>query len=148
MKKSMAAIKTTDSGAGGLRPCKRYITTHDRQGRSVYADSPDQIFNVVPGVGGMARSYAVGSVPAVLQDEADIDAYKAGDSSSTSYKRREIVPPQPGANLLVVDIEPGGISMMHRTLSVDFSICVIGEIDHELDGGEKVRLYPGVSSKG
>ncbi|EEU33623.1 uncharacterized protein NECHADRAFT_9911, partial [Fusarium vanettenii 77-13-4] len=31
----------------------------------------------------------------------------------------------------------------HRTLSFDISICVIGEADHELDSGEKVRLLAG-----
>lgn len=91
----------------------------------------------------MARSHAVGSVPANLTDDADIKAYQA-EEGVTSYKRGEIVLPQPGANLLIIDIEPGGVSTMHRTVSVDFSICCIGEIDHELDGGEKVRLYPGV----
>lgn len=60
-----------------------------------------------------------------------------------SFTERSIVV-KPGANLVVVDLEPGGMSMMHRTVSIDFSICVIGEIDHELDSGEKVRLLPGV----
>lgn len=128
----------------GLRDCKRYITTHDASGKSVYAESPDQVFGIAPGVGGMARSYAFGSVPANLADEADIKAYKSPEGP-TSFTRPEIVLPQPGANLLVIDLEPGGISMMHQTVSVDYSICCVGEIDHELDGGEKVRLYPGVS---
>ena len=128
----------------GLKPCKRYIATHDSTGKSVYAESPEQVFNAVPDVGGLARSFAVGSVPANLTDNADIKAYRA-EEGPTSYTRREIVPPQPGANLLVIDLEPGAKSAMHRTVSIDFSICVQGEIDHELDGGEKVRLYPGVS---
>lgn len=132
------------AGAAGLKPCKRYIATHDRNGKSKYADSPEQVFTVVPDVGGMARSYAVSSVPADLKNDVDIKAYRQEDGP-TSFKRPNIVPTQPGANLLVIDLEPGGISMMHRTVSIDFSICCIGEIDHELDGGEKVRLYPGVS---
>lgn len=127
----------------GLKPCKRYIATHNSDGTSVYAESPEQVFNGVPGVGGLARSFSVDSVPANLTDEADIKAYKA-EEGPTSYTRREIVPPQPGANLLVIDLEPGAQSAMHRTVSIDFSICVQGEIDHELDGGEKVRLYPGL----
>lgn len=96
----------------------------------------------MPGAGGLARSFAVGSVPANLTDDADIKAYRA-EEGPTSYTRREIVPPQPGANLLVIDLEPGAMSAMHRTVSIDFSICVQGEIDHELDAGEKVRLHPG-----
>lgn len=134
------------SAAKGLRPCKRYIATHDSSGKSVYAESPEQVFNAVPDVGGMARSYAIGSLPANLKDEADIKAYRS-EQGVTSYRERSIVV-KPGANLVVVDLEPGGVSMMHRTVSVDFSICTIGEIDHELDSGEKVRLYPGVRVTG
>lgn len=132
------------SAVAGLKPCKRYIVTHDESGKSIYAESPEQIFNAVPNFGGCARSFSIGSVPASLTNDEDIKAYRAA-SGPTSYTRPEIVVPQPGANLLVIDLEPGGISAMHRTVSIDFSICVIGEIDHELDGGEKVRLYPGVS---
>ena len=122
----------------GLRPCKRYITTHDVNGKSVYADSPEQVFS-----GPMARSYSINSVPAVLEDERDVKSYKA-ETGVTSYRTPGIVPPQPGANLVVVDLAPGAESLMHRTVSIDFSICVVGEIDHELDGGEKIRLLPGV----
>ena len=32
---------------------------------------------------------------------------------------------------------------MHRTVSIDFSICIMGGIDHELDSGEKVCLRLG-----
>ena len=132
-------------GSPRLDACKRYITTHDpKSGKSVYAESPDQVFNPIPNFGWMARSYAVGSVPADLRSEVDITAYRANEGPM-SHKRREIVVTQPGAGLVVVDLEPGAVSTMHRTVSIDFSICCIGPIDHELDSGEKVRLYPGVS---
>ncbi|KAK3052191.1 hypothetical protein LTR09_006783 [Extremus antarcticus] len=126
----------------GLPPCKRYIATHDSNGISVYADSPEQVFNGIPGGGGVARSYSVSSVPANLTNDEDVKAYRA-EEGATSYTRREIVNPEPGANLLVIDLAPGAISAMHRTVSIDFSICVIGTIDHEVDSGDKVRLYPG-----
>ncbi len=53
-----------------------------------------------------------------------------------SGDRGEIVPTEPGANLLVIDLAPGAVSAMHRTVSIDFSVCVQGEIIHELDGGQ------------
>ena len=127
-----------------LRPNKRYIATHDSTGKSVYAESPDQEFWGVPNVGGMARSYAVSGVPAQLKDDADLNAY-SGEDSPTSHSKRDIVVPGNGANLVVVDMAPGGQSAMHHTVSIDFSICVMGEIEHELDSGEKVKLLPGVS---
>ncbi|KAK4955024.1 hypothetical protein LTR10_007216 [Elasticomyces elasticus] len=113
---------------------------------------------------GLCRDHtAVGSIPANLENDADMKAYK-GEEGRTSWLRNDIVI-TPGANLVVVDLKPGGVSAMRRfvelvlmvhrltiraaedrTVSIDFSICVIGEIDHELDGGEKVRLQPGVGT--
>ncbi|KAK5699373.1 hypothetical protein LTR17_023303 [Elasticomyces elasticus] len=133
-------MSTDNKAPFGLRPCKRYIATHDSEGKSVYADSPEQVYKVRD-AGAMSRSYSVGSIPANLENDADVEAYK-GEEGRTSYMRPDIVV-SPGANLVVVDLKPGGVSAMHRTVSIDFSICVIGEIDHELDGGEKVRLQPG-----
>lgn len=98
---------STGFAVRGLKPCKRYICAHDSSGKSVYAESPEQMFNAVPGVGGLARSYAVENVPANLTDEVDIKAYRAEDGKA-SYTGREIVPPEnSGANLLVIDLAPG-----------------------------------------
>ncbi|EXJ88306.1 hypothetical protein A1O1_05236 [Capronia coronata CBS 617.96] len=124
-----------------LPPCKRHIVTHDAAGKSVYyADSPPQQYLALPG-GGMARSYSVASVPAEVAGEEDVKAYLSSDGT-TSWTNPSIATPG-GANLLVVDMGPGASSQMHQTVSVDFSICVAGEIDHELDSGEAVRLRPG-----
>ena len=127
-----------------LSPCKRYIATHDANGKSVYTESPPQQYAPVPNVGGVARSYSVSSVPAKLTGDEDMKAYLSKEGL-TSWTQPAIVTPM-GANLLVVDLASGGVSMMHRTVSIDFSICTNGEIDHELDGGQKVRLRPGVSA--
>ncbi|KAK5115706.1 hypothetical protein LTR62_000795 [Meristemomyces frigidus] len=129
----------------GLPPCKRYVATHDSNGKSIYAESPDQHYhNSSPSAAiALARSFSVAAIPADLAHDADVKAYRA-ESGITSYTQQEIVVPSAsGANLLVIDLKPGASSAMHRTVSIDFSICVIGEIDHELDGGEKVRLRPG-----
>lgn len=75
------------AGAAGLPPCKRYIATHDANGTSIYADSPEQVFNVIPdGMGGVARSYSVKSVPANLTNDEDVKAYRA-EEGATSYTR-------------------------------------------------------------
>jgi len=125
-----------------LPPCKRHITTHDAKGKSVYTKSSPQQYMPVGDSGGMARSYAVASIPATLTDDADIKAY-LGQDAVTSWYQPSIVTPN-GANLLVVDLAPGATSTMHQTVSIDFSICTIGEIEHELDSGETVLLRPGV----
>lgn len=139
--------------ASGLPPCKRYVATHDNNGKSVYADLPDIASSPVPKVGALGRSWSVPNIPAKLENDADMKGYFAGpEESVSSFQRRDIVvPPEGGknngANLLVIDIEPGGYSVMHRTVSIDFSICVIGTIIHELDGGQRATLKPGVCKR-
>jgi hypothetical protein len=78
--------QTIGSAAPGLRAVKRYIATHDKSGKSIYAESPDQVFNGVPEVGGVARSYSVSSVPANLTNDVDVQAYRA-EEGPTSYTR-------------------------------------------------------------
>jgi len=142
---NMAETQWTEK-VTGLPPCYRHIATHDVNGKSIYHPSPPQVYTPIPGTGGLARSFSVGTVPAILEDEKDIKAYSISDPSEsmTSFKDQNIVGPSPsGANCLVVDLEPGGMSQLHRTVSIDFSICVIGTIEHELDSGERVTLRPG-----
>lgn len=81
------ADKLIGAAVPGLNPCKRYIATHDKDGKSVYAKSPEQVFNGVPNVGGMARSYSINSVPANLTGDADMKAYRSeeGPTSFTRY---------------------------------------------------------------
>jgi hypothetical protein len=132
-----------------LPPNKRYICTHDIHGKSIYAPSPAQLYADAGAGLGLAHSYSIPSVPVKMENDVDIEAYKS-QGSLNSFKSTHIVVPETqstpnGANCLVIDIPPGGSSGLHRTQSIDFSICVIGTIIHELDGGEKVVLKPGVS---
>jgi hypothetical protein len=135
-----------------LPPNKRYICGHDASGKSIFLPSPEQLYRGAPGTGGVARSFAVGTVPAILTNDEDVRKYldPNKDQNTLSFKATDIVIPNStqspnGANLLVVDIAPGGESQMHQTVSIDFSICVVGSINMELDSGEKVNLSPGVS---
>ena len=137
--------------ASGLPPCKRHIATHDANGKSVYAEFKPQSYTKAGEAGFIARSWSVANVPAKLDGDEDMKAYFAGPESATSFQRAEIVVPSEGgknngANLVVVDLNPGFYSQMHQTVSIDYSICVIGTIIHELDGGERVTLKPGVCS--
>lgn len=128
-----------------LPECKRHITTVQSNGKSVHKPFTPLVYSDLPGTGSVAaaRSYSVISLPAQLQAEEDIKAYES-DEGIASYKAPSIV--SPGANLSVIDFQPGATSPMHRTPSLDFCICIAGTIDHVLDSGESIRLYPGVSS--
>ncbi|KAF1815074.1 hypothetical protein P152DRAFT_456108 [Eremomyces bilateralis CBS 781.70] len=124
-----------------LPPCRRYICSHTPDGKSVFLPSPEQIYRGRDGVGGVARSYSVETVPAKLADDQDVKAYLSPHGDVSHLGQNIVVPNLKGSNCLVIDLGPGGESQMHQTVSIDFSICVIGTIDMELDGGERVRYY-------
>ena len=48
-----------------------------------------------------------------------------------------------GSTIRIGVIEPGARSPMHRTTSLDYGICLEGECNMELDGGEVVTLRAG-----
>ncbi|HTP23994.1 MAG TPA: cupin domain-containing protein [Solirubrobacteraceae bacterium] len=48
-----------------------------------------------------------------------------------------------GSVLRIGVLAPGTRSPMHRTQSLDYGICLEGECDMELDGGETVTVRPG-----
>ncbi|KAI1034918.1 hypothetical protein LB505_012035 [Fusarium chuoi] len=137
-------------------PVKRYITGHDlTTGRSIYVDAPELCTAAVPSFGIASRSYATLKLPAELADDRDLEAHLSHDSL-TSYTRSSdfLVPSSVsnaqighaelgGANVINLDIDPGAVGHMHRTVSLDISTCVMGEVYHELDSGQKVLLKAG-----
>jgi len=54
-----------------------------------------------------------------------------------------IQPPVGGSRFSVLDIAPGNAPYMHCTDSIDYVICVAGEIEMDLDGGETVKMSAG-----
>jgi quercetin dioxygenase-like cupin family protein len=48
-----------------------------------------------------------------------------------------------GTVLRVVDFQPGKVSPMHKTNSVDYGIVLFGDMEMRLDSGEATRLKPG-----
>ncbi|KAI5917610.1 hypothetical protein F4810DRAFT_695601 [Camillea tinctor] len=140
-----------------LSPIKRYVTGHDpASGKSIYLDVPDLQFNPIPipGFGSASRSYATTTLPPELGDDVDLKEYLSRDSAASLTRQEIIVPPTElnsragetmlgGMNVVNLAFEPAAVGHMHRTVSLDISTCVSGEVYHELDSGEKVLLKPG-----
>ncbi|MCJ1303976.1 hypothetical protein MMC08_006787, partial [Hypocenomyce scalaris] len=127
----------------GMRDCKRYISGHDGD-KSVFLESPELLYTDAGGAYAVARSFALERVPAPLTGDQDLENYlsKDGETKVTSYVNSSITIPD-GVNIIVVNFAPGGKSAMHRTVSVDFVVCVDGEIECELDNGDKRTLRLG-----
>lgn len=58
-------------------------------------------------------------------------------------RRLGIQPPPGGTRFSLLEIEPGNAPYMHRTDSIDYVICLAGEIEMDLDGGETVKMSAG-----
>jgi quercetin dioxygenase-like cupin family protein len=138
-------------------PIKRYITGHNHEiGESIYVDAPELHYFPVPGFGTAARSYATAKLAPDLADDEDLKSHLSHDSVVSRTRQEIIVPPTKlnphtgemelgGANVVNLDLDPGAVGHMHRTVSLDISTCVMGEVYHELDSGQKVLLRAGVS---
>ena len=138
-------------------PVRRYITGHDnRTGESIYVEGPELPYFPVPGFGTAARSYATIKLAPELADDEDLREYFSQDSVAGHTRQDIIVPPTKsdphtgsmelgGANVVNLVLDPGAVGHMHRTVSLDISTCVMGEVYNELDSGQKVLLKAGVS---
>ncbi|MCS6946452.1 MAG: cupin domain-containing protein, partial [Steroidobacteraceae bacterium] len=111
---------------------RRIVTGHDPQGRAIVLS--DDTLPPVEFGGGLAHFtllWSTGAWPAdnnVLEDGA----------------RRTVGLTSPGGSVLrIVDFAPNSRSPMHRTHSLDYGIVLAGELDLELDSGERRHLRTG-----
>lgn len=119
---------------------KRYITTHDAEGRSVFEKSVDPNLNWVDvcEVATKNAQFSVGYVtkdfPVDLDEGRDLDFYKKCEEDGISVTMPN------GIVMRIVDLLPGTTSPMHRTTSIDYGIVLKGQVEAILDSGETVLL--------
>ncbi|KAF9890633.1 hypothetical protein FE257_005764 [Aspergillus nanangensis] len=131
----------------GLRQCTRYITSHDDSARSIFLATPE-LFYHERYANRLARAYSLPRVPAPLEQDADLKLYHTPDdgteATACSYQVNKVAI-SGGVNCVYLDLGPGSQSPMHRTVTVDLVVVIEGEIELELDSGEKKTLYQGDS---
>jgi len=119
---------------------RRIITGHNNTGEAVIA-ADEQVAGT-----GLAEDagrtdamffglWATHEMPVDLGDDAMV---RQREASSTT-----IVGSGSGSVLRIGVLAPGTRSPMHRTESLDYGICLEGECDMELDGGETVTVRAG-----
>jgi quercetin dioxygenase-like cupin family protein len=119
---------------------RRIVTGHDGEGRSVVvADeelAPGELAED-PGRSDVAffQLWATHEMPVELSDAA-LERQRHGSAAT-------IVGNGAGSTIRIGVLEAGARSPMHRTDSLDYGICLEGECDLELDGGEVVTIRPG-----
>ncbi|OAP57918.1 hypothetical protein AYL99_08656 [Fonsecaea erecta] len=129
----------------GMRTARRHITALDGEGKSVFVPDRDILYC---NRGGYAVSwtYATSEFPIDMTDNKDLNGFLSDDPSSPNsvvHTGSRIVNGG-GVTFNTTNFSPGTETVMHRTVSLDFVAVVEGEMELELDSGEKVLLQPGV----
>jgi quercetin dioxygenase-like cupin family protein len=116
-------------------PPRRVVTGHDDNGKSIFVSdgAPPGVRDVVGGGAAFAEIWNTSAAPAPI----------AASEQDPTVGRPLVVPPDPNGTIVrVVEHRPGSASPMHRTETVDYGICVEGEVYLVLDDSE-VKLTPG-----
>ncbi|CAK4034596.1 Hypothetical predicted protein [Lecanosticta acicola] len=123
-----------------LKPPTRLITTHNAEGKAIISDTVPEELKPQDVEGANATfylSYCTDQYPVDMNQDRDLKA----------YERYAAEPPGlvigSGTVLRHVDIGPGSVSPMHRTVSLDYGIVIEGDIELILDSGETRRMAPG-----
>lgn len=119
---------------------KRYVTTHDAEGKAVFSQAFDVSVTAheIPGMY-YYEAYKTFDAPANMTDEADIKAVqsRAADEGTISF-------PAPGATIFrYCDWAPGSSAPLHRHETMDFGIVVNGEVEAIMESGETRLLKVG-----
>lgn len=128
------------ASANHMKAPTRIITTHDSEGKAVFSTAiPDQptAQTVANGDATFYLSYATDQYPVDLNEDKDLKTYQKYTANPPGIVIGS------GTVLRHVDMAPGVLSAMHRTVSLDYGIVIEGEIELVLDSGEKRRMLPG-----
>ncbi|HEX4192932.1 MAG TPA: cupin domain-containing protein [Stellaceae bacterium] len=111
---------------------RRIVTGHRGDGLAIIkSDSIVEPQPVPSGDAAFAKLWVTQTSPADNTDERDGAALASGLTCMD------------GTVLRVVDFQPGKVSPMHKTNSVDYGIVLFGDMEMRLDSGEATRLKPG-----
>lgn len=127
------------STENNLPTLKRFVTTHDpTTKKAVFSDaiSDENKFKQLPGAA-FGLGYLTKGFPVDLNADADINTYKPYLNSPPGLVVTG------GTVLRFVDVEPGHLSPMHRTVSLDYGVVIEGDIELVLDSGETRRMKRG-----
>jgi quercetin dioxygenase-like cupin family protein len=119
---------------------RRIVTGHDQAGRSVIVDdAPLPATGIAEDPGRddtrFFQVWATHEMPVDLDDDA-MTLQRQGSATT-------IVGSGAGSAIRIGELAPGSRSPMHRTESLDYGICLAGECEMELDGGETVTVHAG-----
>ena len=132
-------MAASDTLPNGLPLIKRVITDHDEHGKAVFSSRiPEQLeWQEVGVIAKFSLGYTTSRFPVKLENDIDIADYE-------HYQQNTPGITIPGGTVLrIVDMAPGAVSPMHRTVSLDYGVVLEGEVELRLDSGEGRLLQRG-----
>lgn len=128
----MSESSVSELSDSGLPPVQRVVTGHNEYGRAVFKSEDVTPTKMIPsGDASFLLIWTTDTVPADNNDETDGRDRDAGTTLNQ------------GSVIRIVDMLPGKESPMHRTNSIDYGIVIEGEIELELEDGEKRTVRQG-----
>jgi quercetin dioxygenase-like cupin family protein len=122
-----------------LPSINRFITTHDPSTKkAVFSDAVSEEAKIdhIPGAD-FRLGYVTKGFPVDLNEDADLLVYKPYLESPPGLVASG------GTVLRFVDVAPGHLSPMHRTVSLDYGVVLEGEMELVLDSGETRKMKRG-----
>lgn len=122
-----------------LPSLNRYITTHDpTTKKAIFSNAiPETLaWDRIPKAA-FGLPYVTKGHPVDLNSDADIKTY------TPFLEKAPGLVTSGGTVLRFVDMEPGVLSPMHRTVSLDYGVVIEGEVELVLDSGETRVLKRG-----
>jgi hypothetical protein len=126
--------------AHDLRPARRFISTHNKEGKGVFVNDDDGAWHRV-----MCRGRAVANIIYSTQDNP-VDMNNEKDLKYAAENEPAIHVPL-GSVARLIDFAPGMESPDHRAMSLDYGVVIEGKFELSLDSGEKKIMLPGDCSK-
>jgi len=123
----------------GLPIIHRFVTDHNKEGKAIFNKDIEEVlpWNDRHNTVRFGLGYTTTQTPVELGNGVDIENYKAHQQNPPGI----MIPG--GSVLRYVDVPPGHVSEMHRTVSLDFGVVLEGVIDLVLDSGEVRRMNRG-----
>lgn len=123
----------------GLPEVNRVITAHNDEGKAIFSSEiPDLLpWQPLPDGARFCLGFATNEIPVNMNDSKDIKAYEG------YLENKPGITIPNGTVLRYVDMMPGALSPMHRTVSLDYGVVIEGEVEIVLDSGETKLLKRG-----
>jgi quercetin dioxygenase-like cupin family protein len=118
-----------------LPSISRFITAHNEEGKAIFSDRIEESlqWQELPDGARFCLGFTTRKSPVDMTKDKDLTDYE----NDLENKPGIMIPG--GTVLRLVDMRPGALSPMHRTVSLDYGVVLEGEVELVLDSGE-VRL--------